>query len=156
MPKALKTNAKGSNFSPPQKKYHHLVIGIDPDVAKSGVSLWNRYTKSLELGEKSLWELFEYLKSMADKATIRLEAGHMDKSTWHRGGNGMAKRVGANNEIGRQIEKFCIENSINVELVKPAGYSSFTHERFCKVTGWNEKVKTNPEKRVAGLLVFGL
>ena len=156
MPKSLKTNAKGSNLTPVQKKYHHLVIGIDPDVEASGVSLWNRHTKVLQLDQMNLWSLFVHLKLMASIATVRLEAGHLVKTTWHAGGNGMAKRVGANHEIGRQIAKFCEANSIQTELVTPLGYSSFSHEKFCKVTGWDIKAKTNPEKRVAGLLVFGL
>jgi hypothetical protein len=132
-----------------------FLIGIDPDTHKSGVAIYNRHTKSLHLFEYELWAVFDIIKQMKDEAIVRLEAGHKEKSTWHKGGNGMAKRVGANNEIGRQIEKFCIENGIVYELVKPCGFSSYNHETFCQLTGWNKKDKTNPEKRVAGLLVYG-
>src|SRR5690606_36229532 len=85
---------------------------------------------------------------------VRLEAGHNVKSTWHKGGNGMAKRVGANHEIGRQIEKFMIKHGIKHELVKPLEGSRINHETFCKITGWDIKRKTNPETRVAGLLAY--
>lgn len=66
----------------------------------------------------------------------------------------MAKRVGANHEIGRQIEKYCIDHNIQLQLVAPCGLSNVNHETFCKITGWPIKDKTNPEKRVAGLLCY--
>ncbi len=156
MAKPLETNGKGSNLAPVKKKYT-VIIGIDPDVEASGVGFWRPEEKYLMLFQFTLWNLFHYLSmiNFDETVLVRLEAGHKIRSTWHKGGNGMAKRVGANHEIGRQIEKFCKANGIDVQLIKPQGYSSVDHERFCKITGWNIKEKTNPEKRVAGLLVFG-
>ena len=137
---------------------HRITIGIDPDTNKSGFATFQS-TDKLYLHELSLWEVFyclrEYIVSYQKDILVRLEAGHKVKSTWHKGGNGMAKRVGANHEIGRQIEKFCIEYNIPFELVKPCGLSNINHETFCKITGWDFKKLTNPEKRVAGLLAFG-
>lgn len=134
-----------------------FIIGIDPDCDKSGVASWNG--ERLILGELTLWKLFDFLKlksetHMGKDLIVRLEAGHKNKKTWHKGGNGMAKRVGANNEIGRQIEKYCINHNIQFKLVAPCGLSNVNHELFCKITGWDLKVKTNPEKRVAGLLCW--
>lgn len=133
---------------------YDYIIGIDPDVDKSGVA-WTK-SEMLELREKDLYDLFQLLEalSFSNNVFVRLEAGHTVKSTWHKGGNGMAKRVGANHEIGRQIEKFCKRFNIDYELVKPCGLSSINHETFCKITGWDIKSLTNPEKRVAGLLAY--
>lgn len=137
-------------------KEYLTIIGIDPDCSKSGFALHHN-KRVFKLFELTLWELFDqlmYLKSSIRDIKVRLEAGHKVNRTWHKGGNGMAKRVGANNEIGRQIEKFCIEHDIALELVNPCGLSNVNHETFCKITGWDIKQKTNPEKRVAGLLAF--
>jgi len=133
-----------------------FIIGIDPDTNKSGMSIFDTKLKNLVVGEMTLWDIFnDLIKFSMHNILVRLEAGHKVKSTWHKGGNGMAKRVGANHEIGRQIEKFCIEYNIPFELVKPCGLSNINHETFCKITGWDFKKLTNPEKRVAGLLAFG-
>jgi len=132
---------------------HRYVVGIDPDVDKSGFAIYCNALKELELKEFDLFDLFYELKYIPN-CFVRLEAGHKVKSTWHKGGNGMAKRVGANHEIGRQIEKFCKRFNIDYELVKPCGLSSINHETFCKITGWDIKSLTNPEKRVAGLLAY--
>lgn len=132
-------------------------IGIDPDVQKSGFAVW--YKKQfLELDCYDLPDLFEQLKYYNDQyqVKVRLEAGWLAKGlNWHNGGLGSANAVGRNHEIGRQIEKYCIKEKIPYELVKPLGYSKYTHDQFCKYTGWSKKTKTNPETRVAGLLVYG-
>lgn len=134
---------------------YDFIIGIDPDTDKSGIACFYTKSKSLSVGQLDLHDLFDdLLKFNIKKVLVRLEAGHKVKSTWHKGGNGMAKRVGANHEIGRQIEKFCIKFNIPYELVKPCGLSGIKHDTFCKITGWPIKELTNPEKRVAGLLAF--
>lgn len=130
-----------------------FTIGIDPDTHKSGVAIWHP-ERGLFLNEFTLWDTFKYLNVHGANSLIRLESGHKDKSTWHKGGNAMAKKVGANHEIGRQIEKFCLEQGFELQLVAPCGLSNVKHETFCKITGWPIKEKTNPEKRVAGLLCW--
>ncbi len=133
-----------------------IFIGIDPDVDKSGFAiLENGKLIIIDCDLSDVFNNLSFLKRAEYKFKVRLEAGHKDKRTWHKGGNGMAKKVGSNHEIGRQIEKFCIKHGIELELVPPQGYSSVTHEAFCNLTGWDKSIKTNPEKRVAGLLVFG-
>jgi len=135
-----------------------VLIGIDPDVSLNGFSLYS-------IGKKQILTLQVYdlvdlmgeisLHNQLYDLTVHLEAGWLINGTWHKGGNGQAKRVGANHEIGRQIEKFMIKQSINYKLIKPAGYSSYKHELFCNITRWPLKIKTNPETRVAGMLVYG-
>lgn len=131
------------------------IIGIDPDTNKSGIGVFDRATRKLSVMEHDLFDLDQFLTTEFNgDLLVRLEAGHLDNRTWHKGGNGMAKRVGANHEIGRQIEKLLIKRQIPYMLVKPCGLSDYTHESFCKVTGWPPHIKTNPEKRVGGLLCY--
>ena len=136
-----------------------ILVGIDPDCDKSGFAVWNRdHKKFIWMDCYDLPDLFHELLEILDcklPVRVRLEAGWLKPGTWHKGGAGAAKRVGANHEIGRQIEKFCKKRDINVELVEPQGYSGYNHDKFCRVTGWAKANKTNPETRVAGMLVYG-
>ena len=133
-----------------------LYIGIDPDVKASGFAVWDK--KKIGLCCYDLTDLLDMLLHLHKNhmVMVRLEAGWLiKKKSWHRGGMGSANSVGRNHEIGRQVEKFCQKHQIPYALVKPAGYSSFTHERFCAITGWPISKRTNPETRVAGMLVYG-
>ncbi len=132
-----------------------LFIGIDPDVNASGFAVWDKKQFTalccFDL-PVLLCQLSELHASHSIK--VRLEAGWLAKGlNWHNGGNGSANAVGRNHEIGRQIEKYCIKHNISYQLVKPLGYSSYTHDLFCKITKW--KKRTNSETRVAGMLVYG-
>src|ERR1700761_6585294 len=134
------------------------LIGIDPDCSKNGFALYLPKERQItELKVYDFTDLMAELKRHSEtyELTVNLEAGWLIPGTWHKGGAGQAKRVGANHEIGRQIEKFLIKEGITYKLIKPQGYSSYDHEKFCKITGWPLKVKTNAEKRVAGMMVFG-
>jgi hypothetical protein len=142
-------------------------IGIDPDVDKSGFALWDKAKKQLvALSTEDLFDLTALLLAYhsAHRVLVRLEAGWLLKKSnfsdrnilGSRGANErIAKNVGANQEIGRQIEKYCLKHGIPCDLVKPLGYSSWNHKTFCSYTGWPEKNRTNSEHRVAGMLVFG-
>ncbi|MBB6236505.1 hypothetical protein HDC90_001117 [Pedobacter sp. AK013] len=135
-----------------------IFIGIDPDVDKSGMAVWDKQTYQ-ELCCLSLWDMFTALSAYhaSYSVLVRLEAGWKAKGlNWHtKGGNGAANDVGRNHEIGRQIEKYCIANNIPYVLVLPQGYSSYNHTKFCAITGWPSSSRTNSETRVAGMMVFG-
>lgn len=138
--------------------YDNCLIGIDPDVQASGFAIYDKKAKRLtELKTLDLTDLFDELKAYNANyhISVNLEAGFLSTATWHKGGTGAAQNVGRNSEIGRQIEKFLKKNNIDYKLIKPAGYSSYDHKKFCMYTGWDIKNRTNPETRVAGLLVFG-
>lgn len=142
-------------------------IGIDPDVDRSGFALWDKAKKKLvALSTEDLFDLTALLQAYnsANRIMVRLEAGWLiAKSNFSdrnilgsRGANErIAKNVGANHEIGRQIEKYCKKNNIPYELVKPLGYSDYKHDTFCAYTGWSGTKRTNSEERVAGMLVYG-
>lgn len=144
-----------------------VLVGIDPDTQASGWALYHRGRRELvTLQCYDLVTVFEELNQANGlyDLTVHLEAGWLEKkSNWStrnpRGSKSVneriAKNVGSNHEIGRQIEKFCAKYNISCKLIKPQGYSSWNHERFCAVTKWPERKSTNSEKRVAGLLVYG-
>lgn len=133
------------------------IIGIDPDVDKSGIARSFPFDSDEEtrLWNLDLYDTMEMIRNMkCFKLLVRLESGHAIKKSWGRRTPGALKNVGANNEIGSQIEKFMIKYNIPYELVPPFGGSKIGHELFCKITGWDVKKRTNPETRVAGLLVY--
>lgn len=133
-----------------------LFLGCDPDVYKSGLAVWDK--KNLQLFSYDFTDLLNTILSYHQQfdIVVKLEAGWLLKGNWHKGGSKLSgNAVGRNAEIGRQIEKFCIKHQIRYNLVKPLGYSSWKHERFCTYTKWPVNKKTNPETRVAGLLVYG-
>lgn len=133
-------------------------IGIDPDVEASGISVWHD-GEFVSLATMDLFTLCDTLLNyyhLQHHIIVRVEAGWLIKGNWHKGGSKRSgNAVGRNHEIGRQIEKYCIKHNIPYQLVKPKGYSSYTHEFFCKVTGWPKNKKTNPETRVAAMMVYG-
>lgn len=133
-----------------------IAIGIDADCDESGFAIWHKETNQMELFTFNLYSLFMKLVEydLRYEVVVYLEAGHLLKGMWHKGGVGAAKHVGANHEITRQIEKFMINHGIKYHLIKPQGYSSYSHEKFCMITGWPKKVRTNSEKRVAGLMAY--
>jgi hypothetical protein len=134
-------------------------IGIDPDVKASGLAIWHTASKQFtELSCEDLPDICLALLSMHTEYSImvRLEAGWLSNGlNWHKGGYGSANKVGRNHEIGRQIEKYCIKHGIPYQLVKPLGYSGYSHEMFCAYTKWPINTHTNSETRVAGMLVYG-
>lgn len=142
-------------------------IGVDPDVDRSGIAVYEILrNKLIVVDSLSLCDLFDSIINLKntldiDEFIVRLEAGWLQKkSNWHASMNQytaqrIASNVGANHEIGRQIEKMLIRHNINYELLNPSGYSSFFKdaELFKRTTGWNEK--TNNDSRSACAMVWG-
>lgn len=136
-----------------------MYIGIDPDVSKSGFAVWNGVSFE-ELTCLALWDVFKAISVFNDEycVIVRIEAGWLSKGlNWHKsGGLRSSNDVGRNHEIGRQIEKYCIEYGIMYYLVLPQGYSSWSHDKFVLFTGWPKRSRTNTETRVAGMMVYGI
>lgn len=132
-------------------------IGIDPDVDKSGVAIWESQSKKLKLMVPEYFDLLAILDQYI-APVVHIEAAWLhSKSNWH-GGQGaaaqrIAKNVGANHMIGKLIEEYCKRNGIEYTLHKPAS-KKLTAETFEKLTGY--KGRTNQEMRDAALLVYGL
>jgi hypothetical protein len=144
-----------------------ILIGIDPDIEKSGMALWNTDNKQLSLFNLSFFELFDFFKqNTVDKVII--EAGWLnEKTNWHKGyynksknqfmqnsvavNERISKHTGANHEIGKKIAEMCTYLNIKYELVVPKS-SKIKTEYFQKITGIK---KSNQEQRDAAMLVFG-
>lgn len=139
------------------------IIGIDPDVDQSGIAIYDTELKQLtDVRSVPLFALCEQIDVTVAGGNylIRLEAGWLKKkSNWH-GGKGavaqcIAKQVGRNHEIGRQIEKYLIQQKYNYELLEPRGYSNIFKdaEFFKQVTGWTKQ--TNEDSRASCAMVWG-
>lgn len=102
-----------------------LIIGIDPDVEKSGVAIL-RQEKQLELTNLSLFELRDFLISEKENIHIvKVEAGHKVKiANFHGSKNSrtaaaIGRNVGANNEVGKKIVEMCQHYGLPVKEVWP-------------------------------------
>lgn len=134
-----------------------IIIGIDPDVEKSGVCMLIK-GKIKALINLPLWEIFDYIMH-TESPFVVIEAGWIDKNgkeaknkSYHGGGKGSSYDVGRNSEIGRQIAKFCEEHNINYVLRQPRGYSSLNAAQFKLITKYDGR--TNSETRVAAMFAL--
>jgi len=139
-------------------------IGIDGDVDKSGFAVIRiepfKKSQIVQLITLDLFDLCYMLKSLheiykeADKVEymVFIEAGWLNNSVNHHTSANkfiagkIGSSVGANLEIGKQIEKFCKKNDIKYRLYKPTS-SKWDAKRFKMITGWDGR--TNSEMRDA-------
>lgn len=140
-----------------------LVVGIDPDLVKSGVAIVENGTLK-KLYALTFHEIVTKLavKLKHEGATVIVEDVETDSTTYHRGGTNarqharIAQNVGQVKGVKRLLVECLIAEGVNVEQVKPlrgpikraksdAGY-------FNKITGWTGR--TNEDKRDAALLAL--
>jgi hypothetical protein len=141
-----------------------ILIGIDPDVDKSGIAYYDTSDSSLELSNLSFFQLFDYLSWMKEsgiKFKATLEAGWKnEKSNWHDEKSGsrvaslIGKHTGRNHETGRKIEEMLIYLMVEYELRIPnKNVHKIGKSEFNKLTKY--KKQTNQDQRDAAMLVFG-
>jgi len=141
----------------------NIYIGIDPDTAKSGVAIWSKQNKFLELSNMKFFDLFAQLLFMRrlynEEVLVIVDAGWLNKSNFHASNKFnksvnsiIGERTGANHEVGKKIVEMCEYLGLKYELHKPTK-SKVNAETFAKITG--VKGRTNQEQRDAGLLVYG-
>lgn len=145
-----------------------LIIGIDPDVTKSGVAIL-RPGKVIELTTLSFFELRDFLTREKENIHIvKVEAGHKVKiANFHGSKNSrtaaaIGRNVGANNGVGRKIVEMCEHYGLPVKEVKPfkkiwrGKDRKITHEELqgqLKFRGIRTVVgRTNQEERDAALI----
>lgn len=138
-----------------------MLIGIDPDVDKSGVAFKNG--KLFELSNLSFFQLFDFLsfyKEREEKPTIYIECGYLNASNWHKKVNASAsvnskigERTGANFETAKKIVEMCEYLGLEHVKVKPTR-SKVNAEFFKQVTGFTQR--TNQEQRDAYMLIHVL
>ena len=91
------------------KLQDNLIIGIDPDLHKSGIAIWNYSNNGFDtITSLYIWDIFAILKDLQhENCKILLE---YDKSnyTWHKGGKGAAINVGKNKAVAIIIKEFLV------------------------------------------------
>lgn len=139
-------------------------IGIDPDTEKSGFAVIRiepfKKPQIVQLTTMDLFDLCYNILSLsklyleADKVEfmVHIEAGWLNNSVNHHPSQNkfiagkIGSAVGANLEIGKQIEKFCKKNGIKYKLYKPTS-TKWDAKKFKMITGWDGR--SNPEMRDA-------
>ena len=139
-----------------------ILIGIDPDVTKSGVAF---KTKSeTRLSNMHFFDLFEALARLRkenekDKIKVYVECGFLNKGNWHKtnGSNSVnaqiGQRTGANHEVAKKIVEMCEYLDIESVPVKPTK-SKVDADFFRQITKIDKR--TNQEQRDAYMLIHGL
>lgn len=136
-----------------------IIIGIDPDVDKSGVAI--NIDGKIELTTLTFFALLELLKKHKDENIfVIVEGGWLNKSNWHKKEKGSAalnakigSHTGANHETGRKIVEMLDYLSIKHRVVRPSR-RKLAAEEFKKLTKY--RYSTNQEKRDSYMLIFGL
>jgi hypothetical protein len=139
-------------------------IGIDGDVDKSGFAVIRiepfKKPQIIQLTTLDLFDLCENLRALNEvykEATkvefmVFIEAGWLNNSVNHHTSQNkfvagkIGSSVGANLEIGKQIEKFCKKYNIQYRLYKPTT-TKWDAKKFKMITGYEQR--TNSEQRDA-------
>lgn len=115
----------------PNRSAYDVIIGIDPDVEKSGVACRQKYTNNtIEVVSYSILPLVRYLgyvKKQPSKTLVIIEASWLKKKkNWHTGddvpagvGQSVAYKVGRNHQVGFTIVEFCEELGLDYFLYIP-------------------------------------
>lgn len=137
-----------------------FLIGIDPDVDKSGVAIIDG--NNVTLDNLTFFKLFDYLKFYKEKErkpTVYVECGFLNKSNWHKKAGKSAafnakigEYTGANFETAKKICEMCEYLNIPHVKVKPTN-SKKDSDFFKKLTGIT--FRTNQEQRDAFMLIYG-
>lgn len=136
-----------------------MIIGIDPDLIKSGVAILG---DSLELKTLTFAETVELFRTQQDQIKkVVIEAGWLNsKSNMHGRigqrktvGERIAKNVGENHATGKLLVEMAKSFDLNVVEVRPTRTKK-NAEEFRRITGYMGR--TNPEVRDAGMLIWGM
>lgn len=140
-------------------KEAQIIIGIDPDLQKSGVAILGN---DMQLKNMTFHETVELFRNEQDSIKkVVIEAGWENKkANFRTGGNHsrqvneqIARRVGMNHATGILLAEIAQALGIAVLLVKPTK-SKLNAKEFNKITGWQGR--TNQEQRDAGMLIWGM
>ena len=139
-----------------------IIVGIDPDVTKSGVAF--KKGKDIVLANLEFFRLFDKLKELIETSgkeniTVYIECGFLNKGNWHKtlGSNSVntqiGQRTGANHETAKKIVEMCEYLNISHVTVKPTK-SKVNDTFFRQITKIDKR--TNQEQRDAYMLIHGL
>lgn len=137
-----------------------LIIGIDPDLVKSGVAV-TESQKILTLDAMRFFELCRFIDEHKHQAVFHLENVEHNRTVYQRNTNqaGMrkiAQNVGQVKAIGRLLVEYLDGAGAEYKLIKPlVGHvkrAKKDAEFFNRLTGWTGK--SNEDKRDAALLAL--
>ncbi len=153
-----------------------IIIGIDPDVDKSGLALLNVSRKTITIADFEFPFLLDYIKECGritkeegTSLVVIVEAGWLVKSNWHlhpkhtrQVAAEIGNRTGQNFAVGMKIIEMCRHWDIKVKMQKPLAKhwkgpdKKITHKELkYLVEPIVRPIKaTNPEKRDAVLLAW--
>ncbi len=137
----------------------NLIIGIDPDIKKSGFAVLDG--ADLSLHNLNFVEVINYF--IANKDNIKkivLEAGWLNEKSNFRAfipkkemAEKIAKDVGKNHQTGILMKEYAESLGIQVVEVKPTSKKKNADE-FKRLSGYTGR--TNPETRDAAMLILGI
>jgi len=139
---------------------NQIIIGIDPDLDKSGVAV--KWPDALSLNNLTFVELKDLLER--EQPVIKkvvVEAGWLnEKANFHyrpnqskAEGERIAKNVGENHATGKLIVQLIESMGIPVQQLKPTR-SKLNSKDSNRITGWAKQ--SNQEQRDAAMLVWGM
>lgn len=158
----------------------NTVIGIDPDVEKSGIAILDCDTKTIDVLQSLAFpDLLDTLRSIQRQQEVQnktyrviIEAGWLNKAHWHiltkdnkRLAAAKGNSAGRNHEIGRKIAEMCKHWQIPYELIKPLQLrfkgvniwkgkdGKITHEELAAFIPLKIN-RTNQEERDAALIAW--
>lgn len=161
-----------------RKLKYDVLIGIDPDVERSGLAILGLYDMKLTVNSHPFPELLEIVRSVAFEGAelghatvVYVEAGWKNKSNWHLSPKdtraSAAKKgehVGRNQETGRKIVEMLRHYGIQVMEQSPLRKcwqgkdGKITHEelkRLCQMSGVEfNRPRSNQEERDSALLAI--
>lgn len=133
-----------------------IYIGIDPDIDKNGVAVYDTQDNSLDLRNLSFWDLIDEIESYLVPITLIIESGHLISiSNWHGAKTKstaakIGKNVGANHQVGRLLIEYCEHKGIEYKAVEPKG--KIRAEMFNRI--WGISKRTNQEQRDSAMLLL--
>ncbi|ARG17592.1 hypothetical protein B7L44_13920 [Acinetobacter nosocomialis] len=137
-----------------------IIIGIDPDLEKSGVAVLGQ--SHFELKNLNFAEVVELFKAEQDLIKkVVIEAGWLNKKANFRSGANksiavneqISRRVGENHATGKLLVQMAQHMGLAVIEVKPTK-TKVNSDDFNRITGWQGR--TNQEQRDAGMLIWGM
>ena len=143
-----------------------ILIGIDPDVDKSGVCIMINGRIDI-LKTSDFFKLFDELNDADWFASLHdlpimvyVECGFLNKGNWRVNSKQSqsaaaktAENVGRNHETAKKICEMCSYLGIKFEQIRPTK-AKINAKTFKSITKWEGQ--TNQEKRDAAMLIFGI
>lgn len=150
---------------------YKIIIGIDPDVDKSGVAVYQEELDTIKISSITFAQIVSVFACIADYSNasdylVVVEASWLNKSNWHlsssdtkRSACAKGVSVGRNMQVGKCLVEVARELGLNVVEQKPllkrwrGKDGKITHEELCNLIQIH-KSRTNQEERDACLLAL--